>query len=78
MPKMNGFELYLEIRKVDAKVKICFVTAFDIYPGEIKKEFHRNSNGKYQEEDSDIIKCFIQKPIGIDELVKRVKKQWNS
>jgi hypothetical protein len=43
-------------------VKICFVTAFDIYPGEIKKEFHRNSNGKYQEEeDSDIIKCFIQK-----------------
>ena len=77
---MNGLELYREIRKVDAKVKICFVTAFDIYPGEIKKEFHRNSNGKYQdkEEDSDIIKCIIQKPIGIDELVKRIKEQLNS
>ena len=79
MPNMNGLELYQEIRKVDAKVKICFVTAFDIYPGEIKKEFHRNSNGKYQDkEDSDIIKCFIQKPVGIDELVKRIRKELNS
>jgi CheY-like chemotaxis protein len=80
MPKMNGIELYQEIRKIDAKVKICFVTAFDIYPGELKKEFHRNSNGKYQdkEEDSDTIKCIIQKPVGIDELVKRVKEQLNS
>jgi len=45
-----------------------------------KKGFHRNSNGKYQdkEEDSDIIKCIIQKPIGIDELVKRIKEQLNS
>jgi two-component system catabolic regulation response regulator CreB/two-component system response regulator ChvI len=81
MPNMNGLELYREIRKIDAKVKICFVTAFDIYPGETKKEFYRNSNGKYQEkeeEDSDIIKCIIQKPIGIGELVKRVKEQLNS
>ena len=31
MPKMNGFELYQEIRKVDTKVKVCFITAFDVY-----------------------------------------------
>jgi DNA-binding response OmpR family regulator len=30
MPKMNGFELYQEIRKVDTKVKVCFITAFDV------------------------------------------------
>jgi DNA-binding response OmpR family regulator len=30
MPKMNGFELYNEMRKVNDKVKVCFVTAFDI------------------------------------------------
>ena len=30
MPKMNGFELYNEIRKLDDKVNVCFVTAFDI------------------------------------------------
>ena len=30
MPKMNGFELCNEMRKVNDKVKVCFVTAFDI------------------------------------------------
>ena len=30
MPKMDGFELYNEIRKIDDKVKVCFITAFDI------------------------------------------------
>ena len=30
MPKMNGFELYKEIRRVNDKVKVCFATAFDI------------------------------------------------
>ena len=30
MPKMNGFELYKEIRKIDDKVPVCFITAFDI------------------------------------------------
>ena len=27
---MNGFELYHEIRKIDDKVPVCFITAFDI------------------------------------------------
>jgi DNA-binding response OmpR family regulator len=31
MPKMNGFELYKEIRKLDNKVKICFLTAGEIF-----------------------------------------------
>lgn len=30
MPKMNGFELNNEIRKIDNRVKVCFITAFDI------------------------------------------------
>ena len=36
MPKMNGFELYREIRKLDDKVKVCFMTAFDIQKEDIK------------------------------------------
>src|ERR671938_2206058 len=31
MPKMNGFELYREIEKIDNKPKICFSTAFEVY-----------------------------------------------
>ena len=31
MPKMNGYELYKEIRKLDNKVKVCFLTASEVY-----------------------------------------------
>ena len=36
MPKMNGFELSGEIRKIDDKVKITFMTAFDIRKEDLK------------------------------------------
>jgi two-component SAPR family response regulator len=36
MPEMNGFELYNEIRKIDDKVKICFITAFDIQKEDVE------------------------------------------
>jgi len=31
MPNSNGFELYREMRKIDESVKVCFITAFEIY-----------------------------------------------
>jgi two-component SAPR family response regulator len=31
MPKMDGFELYEWVKKVDSKVKVCFLTASKIY-----------------------------------------------
>ena len=31
MPKMHGFELYREIRKIDNEVKVCFLTAGELY-----------------------------------------------
>jgi DNA-binding response OmpR family regulator len=37
MPKMNGFELYREIRKRDEKVKIYLMTAFEISMTEFEK-----------------------------------------
>lgn len=34
MPNMNnGYEFYREIRKIDTKVKVCFLTASEIYNG---------------------------------------------
>jgi YesN/AraC family two-component response regulator len=32
MPVMSGFDLYRELHKMDGKEKICFMTAFEIYP----------------------------------------------
>jgi DNA-binding response OmpR family regulator len=31
MPKMSGFELCDKIKKLDNKIKICFISAFDPY-----------------------------------------------
>jgi DNA-binding response OmpR family regulator len=64
MPKMNGFELYKEIRKVNDKVKVCFATAFDIQEAEEDMKnlavLHENP-------------VIIRKPISIEDLVKTVK-----
>jgi DNA-binding response OmpR family regulator len=72
MPNMNGFELYREIRKIDERVKVCFITAFEAYHEELKKKFQSNLNTSPVD-----VKCFIQKPIDIDELVKRIKEELN-
>jgi DNA-binding response OmpR family regulator len=65
MPKMNGFELYKEIRKVNDKVTVCFATAFDIQEAEEDVKnlavLHENP-------------VIIRKPISIDDLVKTVKR----
>ena len=65
MPKMNGIELYNEIRKINDKVKACFITAF-----EMQKDEHFSSIAKLNDKDKPAI---IRKPIEIDELVKKLK-----
>lgn len=66
MPKMNGFELCKEIRKINDKVKVCFATAFDIQKEDEADLTLAASNEK---------PIIIRKPITIDELVKRVKME---
>lgn len=64
MPGMNGFELYREIRKIDPKVKVCFVTAFEIYYDEFKRVFPKIH-----------VSCFINKPITIVQLSKLIAEE---
>ena len=49
---MNGFELYKKIQQIDQKIKICFMTEFDLYYDEFKRVFPKVS-----------VKCFAHKPI---------------
>jgi DNA-binding response OmpR family regulator len=37
MPKMDGFQLYMKIREKDPKIKICFLTASELYYEEFRK-----------------------------------------
>ena len=74
---MNGFELYREVKKIDERVKVCFVTAFEVYYEELKNRFQPSSTPSPEHKEDDV-KCFLQKPIDIDELVKRIKEELNS
>jgi DNA-binding LytR/AlgR family response regulator len=62
---MNGFELYDKLRKLDSKVKICFMTTgSEIFLKEFRKE-------AFPELDPN---CFIRKPIANEDLLKRVQE----
>ena len=64
MPKMNGFELYQEIERIDNKVKVCFITAFEVYYKSLRELFPTTN-----------VDCFIKKPITTDELVERIRTE---
>jgi two-component system catabolic regulation response regulator CreB/two-component system response regulator ChvI len=76
MPNMNGYEFYREIRKKDHKVKVCFVTAFELYCEELKNKFQPSSKASPEHKEEDV-KCFIPKPVDIDDLVIRIKEELN-
>ena len=68
MPGRNGFELYLEMKKIDSKVKICFLTASEMY----------NEDYREEEEEEDVAALdkalFILKPISNEDLVHQINK----
>ena len=66
MPKMNGYDLYKEIRKLDNKVKICFLTASELYNENLRSQTNEILNE---------VKRFISKPLTIEDLVVKVKKE---
>jgi CheY-like chemotaxis protein len=64
MPGMNGFGLYQEIRKLDDKVKICFLTAVgDVYYEAFGKQAFPNIDEK----------CIIRKPVENELLIKQLE-----
>ena len=66
MPDMNGFELSQKIRKRDRSVKICFITAFEVYYKALLEEYPNMD-----------LKCFIKKPVMIDDLIKRIETEFD-
>lgn len=68
MPCISGFELYEELKKIDPDVKVCFLTASEMYHEEAREKDHPALS-------NDV---FIQKPISIDELIMEINKKINS
>ena len=63
MPELNGFALYREIKTLDKKAKVCFLTAGEMYYGEYSDIF-----------SSLPANHFIRKPIDNEGLIKRINE----
>jgi DNA-binding NtrC family response regulator len=68
MPEMDGFELYEGIRKIDNKVKVCFITAFEVNYQALRDVFPAATT-------TDDIGCFIRKPVDVDNLIKHIEAE---
>jgi DNA-binding response OmpR family regulator len=60
MPKIDGVKLYHEIRKIDKRVRVCFITA--------SQEYYTGRIPELMKEEE----CFMQKPISVENFVSRV------
>jgi CheY-like chemotaxis protein len=65
MPAMDGFKLYEEMKKIDDKFKVCFLTASEMF-----YEQYRPSYSIITDENQPI----IQKPIKNEELIRQINE----
>ena len=72
MSEMDGFELRRQIKKTDNAVKICFLTASELYYEEFRRELGREN---FTTLDKD---RFLMKPIPNEGLIKEINMIINS
>jgi DNA-binding NtrC family response regulator len=63
LPEMNGFQLYREIKKIDKRVKVCFLSAGQLLYG-IYSDVFSKIDASY----------FIRKPIENQSLVQKIEE----
>jgi two-component SAPR family response regulator len=65
MPTMNGFELHQKIREIESDVKICFLTASELFYEEYRRlDAYPRLNKEH----------FIQKPIRTEDLIRQLNE----
>ena len=64
MPKMYGHELYDEMKKIDDRLKVCFMTAT-----------YQNYEALRAAFPTIEIECYIQKPVEIKDLVRKINAE---
>ena len=66
MPKMDGLELYNQLKKVDPDIKVCFLTASnEVYREKLIKEKHCELN-------KDL---FLEMPLPLNKIVEEINKR---
>jgi DNA-binding response OmpR family regulator len=64
MPKMYGHELYDEMKKIDGRLKVCFMTAT-----------YQNYEALRAAFPTTEIECYIQKPVETKDLIRRINAE---
>src|SRR5438270_7802524 len=69
MPNMNGIEFYQQMKEIDKKVRVCFITASEMhYYEEIRNEIFPTLG----------VRRLIRKPIKMDDLVEHLSEEIKS
>jgi response regulator RpfG family c-di-GMP phosphodiesterase len=64
MPNMSGFELCEKVLELDVNIRVCFMSAFIINIRALREVYSNVSLG-----------CFIEKPVSMEYLVKRLSAE---
>ncbi len=85
MPRMNGFELYKQIKKIDARIKVMFMTAYfnyealkELFPVDvldISDDEHKAATLQDSRKEDEERIHFIRKPVEISEFIQKVTKE---
>jgi DNA-binding response OmpR family regulator len=65
MPKMSGLDLYQKMKEIDSNVKICFLTASELFYEEYRRlDAYPTLDKEY----------FIQKPFRTEDLIHKLNE----
>ena len=69
MPKMSGLDLYQKMKEIDSNVKICFLTASELFYEEYRRlDAYPSLDKAY----------FVQKPFRSEELICKINEIMHS
>ena len=64
MPRMNGFDVYRELKRLDSDANILFLTGFDVLDKEFKKVFPQLK-----------VPRLLTKPVTIDAILDELRSK---
>ena|ERR687892_170813 len=65
MPEMSGFDVYQKMKEIDSNIKVCFLTASELFYKEYRK---LDTNTRINREH------FVQKPVRAEELIRKLNE----
>jgi CheY-like chemotaxis protein len=79
MPEMDGFRLYNQMKNIDSRIEICFITAADKTYYEGPQQVQKQNKGVQEKISPEYCalneEIFIQKPISNGDLIREIKKR---